>query len=184
MRKLFPLIFLLMVMFGMTSCKDAFFVTQRTTFDRSIKEVQNQLAQQGYELSGTNTNTRNEAVVTGQSYTDMGYGFMMENNFITQDTYKFTDSLGNTMNYSLSYQAKQSDDDVSYVDHVELCGCETSNPKDYERMCGDAAVVKQLNNMPKDRQVKVLNKTKTYLAASGIIAFSAVLILCILYGFS
>ena len=183
MRKLFSLL-LMVVLFGMTSCKDTFFVTPRTTFDRSIKEVQYQLAEQGYDLSGTSTNTRNEAVVTGQSYSEVGYGFMMENNFITQDTYKFTDSLGNTMNYSLSYQAKQSDDDVPYVDHVALCGCETSNPKDYERMCGDAAVVKQLNNMPQDRQVKVLNKTKTYLATSGIIAFAAVLILCILYRFS
>ena len=183
MRKLFSLT-LMVVLFVMTSCMDNIYMTQRTTFDRSIKEVQNQLAQQGYDLSGTSTNTRNEAVVTGQSYTDVGYGFMMENNFITQDTYKFTDSLGNTMNYSLSYQAKQSDDDVPYVDHVELCGCETSNPRDYERMCGDAAVVKQLNDMPKDRQVKVLNKTKTYWAASGIAAFAAVLILCVLYRFS
>ena len=182
MQKLFTLL-LFTVMFGMTSCMDTFYVTQRTTFDRSIKEVQYQLAEQGYDLSGTSTNTRNEAVVTGQSYSEFGYGFMMENNFITQDTYKFTDSLGNTMNYSLSYQAKQSDDDVSYVDHVELCGCETSSPKDYERMCGDAAVVKQLNNMPKDRQVEVLNKTKTYLATSGIIAVSAILLLCILYRF-
>lgn len=185
MKKVCLLFLLLIVLFGMSSCMDQFYVTQKSSFDRSIKTVQTQLAQQGYELSGTSTNTRNETVVTDRSYSsDFGYGFWMDNKFITQDTYKFTDSLGNTMSYSLSYQAKQTDDEVSYVTNVELCGCETSNPKDYEKMCGDEAVVKQFNNMPKDRQIRVKNKTKTYWAASGITAVTAILLLCILYRFN
>ena len=93
---------------------------------------------------------------------------MMENNFVTQDTYRFSDADGNTMNYSVSYSAKQTSDGIPYVENLELCGCETSNPKDYERLCGNNSVVKQINDVPKDQKVEKLNVMNTTLAITGI----------------
>ena len=72
------------------------------------------------------------------------------------------------MNYSVSYQAKQTQEGIPYVENVELCGCETSNPKDYDRLCGQSSVVKQINSVPKDQEVKIVNETKTYFAAGGV----------------
>lgn len=148
---------------------DTYYVTKKTTFDNAISSVQSQMASQGFSSTGSNTNTRNETVVTGVSYSRYtGYGSAMANNFITQDTYRFADTLGNTMNYSVTYSAKQTTDGVPYVENLELCGCETSNPKDYEKLCGNESVVKQINDVPKDQKVEKLNVMNTTLAITGI----------------
>lgn len=169
MRKLW-LFFSLAVVLGMTSCMDTFYVTQRTTFDAAIKSVQSQMANRGYYLNGSSTNTRNEAVVTDVSYSRYsGYGTAMANVFITQDTYRFADSLGNTINYSVSYQAKQTKEGTQFVENVELCGCETSDPKEYEQLCVQEVKLKQLNDLPKDQKIRIPNVTNTLLAATGIL---------------
>ena len=168
MRKIY-LFSLLSVVFCMTSCMDTYYVTKKTTFDNAISSVQSQIASQGFSSTGSNTNTRNNLYAAGTSYSKYtGYGTMMENNFVTQDTYRFSDADGNTMNYSVSYSAKQTSDGIPYVENLELCGCETSNPKDYERLCGNNSVVKQINDVPKDQKVEKLNVMNTTLAITGI----------------
>ena len=72
------------------------------------------------------------------------------------------------MNYSVSYQARRTAQGEAFVENIELCGCETSNPKDFERMCGDESVVKQFNSLPKDQMVKRINAVNTYLVGGGI----------------
>ena len=154
----------------MTSCMDTYQVTKKATFDRTIQSVQSQMAQNGFSSTGSSTNTRNETVVTGVSYSKYtGYGSAMANNFITQDTYRFTDTLGNTMNYSVSYSAKQTKDGEPYVENIEVCGCETSNPKDYEKLCGRYGLVNKINNIPKDQTIEEVNVLSTTLVLSGIV---------------
>lgn len=149
---------------------DTYQVTKKTTFDRTIQSVQSQMAQNGFSSTGSSTNTRNETVVTGVSYSKYtGYGTAMANNFITQDTYRFTDTLGNTMNYSVSYSAKQTREGVPYVENIEVCGCETSNPKDYERLCGKYGLLNKINNIPKDQTIEEVNILNTTLVLSGIV---------------
>ena len=148
---------------------DTYYVTKKTTFDEAIRSVQSQMASQGFSSTGSNTNTRNETVVTGVSYSRYtGYGSAMANNYITQDTYRFADTLGNTMNYSVTYSAKQTTEGIPYVENLELCGCETSNPKDYEKLCGNESVVKQINDVPRDLKVEKMNVMNTTLAITGI----------------
>lgn len=149
---------------------DTYYMTRKTTFDNAISSVQLQMASHSFKPTGAKTNTRNEKIVIGVSYTSQaGYGTGMVNNYITQDTYDFADSLGNTMSYSVTYSAKQTDDGIPYVGGVELCGCETSSPEDYERFCGDDSVVKQFNELPKDQKVERINVGNTTLAVSGIL---------------
>lgn len=159
---------------------DTKYVTKKSTFDAAIKSVQTQMADQGYYLNGSSTNTRNEAVVTDVSYSQYsGYGTAMVNNFITQDTYRFVDSLGNTMNYSVSYQAKQTKDGTQFVENVEICGCETSDPKEYEKLCVQEAKVKHLNDLPKDQKIKMPNVTNTLLATTGILLALTLIIISV-----
>lgn len=182
MRKML-FFFLLLSVFVITSCTDTFYMTKKTTFDNAIRTVQAQMSEQGYFLNGTSSNTRNETVVTGVSYSRYtGYGTAMDNNFITQDNYQFTDTLGNTMSFSVSYMAKQTDDGIPYVEDLELCGCETSNPKYYETLCGNESIVKQINDVPKDQKVEKVNVMNTTLAASGIIL--GITLIIVLMGFA
>ena len=175
MRKYYLLF--LFVLFGMTSCMDTYYVTSKATFDNAIRTVQTQMEERGFNLNGTNTITRNEPVVTGVSSSESGFGTAWANNYFTQDTYRFSDSLGNTMNYSVIYKAYQTDEGDSYVVYPEVCGCETSNPKDYDNMCGEESVVKQINNLPKDQTVNKVNLVNTSLAVTGVLAGLSLVIL-------
>lgn len=173
MRKLFSLT-LMVVLFGMTSCMDTFYVTEKTKFDDAVAMVRSQLKEKGFNLTGTNSITRNEPFVTDVT---SSYGLRMDNNYITQDTYRFTDSLGNTMSYSVSYHLKQESKGVPYVQDVEVCGCETSNPKDFETFCDGESEIYQIKNIPKEQTIKQFNYVKT----SGLVAvFGLVLVLVML----
>lgn len=160
---------LLGVLFFFTSCMDTFYATKRSTFDQAIASVQGQLANEGLKSVGSSSDTKNNLYAAGTSYSRYtGYGTLMENNFVTQDTYRFADADGNTMSYSVSYSAKLTSDGLPYVENVEVCGCETSNPKDYERLCGKESSVKQINLIPKDQELKKMNVMNTTLAITGI----------------
>lgn len=168
---------LMCTLFGLSSCMNTFYATKRTTFDQTISSVQGKLANEGLKSVGSNSETRNNLYAAGTSYSRYtGYGTKMENNFVTQDTYRFADDDGNTMNYSVSYSAKQTDSGIPYVENVEVCGCETSNPKDYERLCGNESIVKQINLIPKDQEIKQMDIMGTTLVVSGIAVGATLLI--------
>ena len=169
------------ILFGFSSCVDTYYVTKKSTFDTAIQSVQAEMAQKGFTYIGTTTNTRNETVVTGVSYSKTtGYGTAMANNFITQDTYKFSDSLGRTMNYSVSYQKGETKEGLPYVDDVSVCGCETSVPVDYVKLCGKESEVYQLNDLSKDQKIERVNTLKTTMAFSVPAVFVSLLIVLIL----
>lgn len=145
MRKLY-LLLVLAVVFSMTSCYHTFYTTKKTTYDNAIKSVRLQLSDQGFAFVGNNNTTnvvkpdmeRPGAIITS----------------IQKETYRFADDSGKTMSYSISYGKGESNKGIVFVNDVELCECETSDPNDFERLCGDDAVVKQLSNLPKDQEVK------------------------------
>lgn len=170
------------MMFGLSSCMDTFYVTNKATFDNEIRLIEAKMAERGLSSTGKKTNTRNEAVVSAVSYSRYsGYGTAMENNFITEDTYTFADSLGNTMNYSVSYEAKQTRDGVVYVENIDLCGCEVSNPKEYDKLCGVESPIRRINDMPRDQQIQMVNTTNTTLTIMGVsIAISLLVMLMFL----
>ena len=182
MRKCYLILFL-GVLIGFTSCMDTFYATKQSTFEKALTSVQTQMNNDGYEVVGSNSETKNNVYVSATSYSRYtGYGSKMENNFVTQDTYRFADEEGNTMNYSVSYSAKQTSDGVPYIQDIEVCGCETSNPKDYERLCGHESLVKQINNLPKDQELKQVNVANTTLAITGITIGLTLLITLIALG--
>ena len=171
------------ILFCFTSCMDTFYATKQSTFDKTIASVQGQLATEGLKSVGSSSDTKNNLYASGTSYSRYtGYGTKMENNFVTQDTYRFADDEGNTMNYSVSYSAKQTSDGVPYVENIEVCGCETSNPKDYERLCGNDSFVKQINLIPKDQELKQMNVMNTTLAVTGVTVGLTLLITLITLG--
>lgn len=177
------LLMLLCVLFSFSSCMKTFYATKRTTFEEALTSVQTQMNKDGFKIVGSNSETKNNVYVSAISYSQYtGYGSKMENNFVTQDTYRFADEEGNTMSYSVSYSAKQTNEGVSYIEGIEVCGCETSNPKDYERLCGNESIIKRINSLPKDQEIEQLDVMGTTLAVSGITIGLTLLITMIILG--
>lgn len=157
---------------------DTKYVTSKSDYDKVIDTVKNQLADKGYYINGSSSGTRNEAIVAGVSYSKYtGFGTAVANKFITQDTYKFTDTLGNTMSYSVLYLLKQSDDGISYVEDVEICECETSNPHDYDELCGNQASINRIREIPKNQQIQVLSTGNTIVAIAGVTSCVSIVLL-------
>lgn len=108
-----------------------------------------------------------QSYMKSQGFKTIGYESVWNKRFIDlrQNTYHFADSLGNPMSYSVYYamdEYKKGD----YVYYSELCGCETSNPNDYERFCGEGGVLGQIDELPKDQDITRKKKAET---AVGII---------------
>lgn len=174
---------LLCILFSLSSCMNTFYATKKATFEKALASVQTQMGKDGFKVVGSNSETKNNVYVSATSYSKYtGYGSKMENNFVTQDTYRFADEEGNTMNYSVSYSAKQTKEGVSYIEDIEVCGCETSNPKDYDRLCGNESLVKQINSLPRDQEIKQMNVMGTTLVVSGVAVGISLLITMITLG--
>ena len=131
----------------------------------------------GYYQAGKSTDTRNELTVTGQSYSKYtGYGTKMDNNYFNSETYRFSDTAGNTMNYTISYQLRRSRE-MYYVTNVEVKGCETSNVKDYNKLCGVDAPKNKIESLHADSTIEVEDNESTYLLIGGIVLIATILIL-------
>ena len=169
---------LLVIALGMTSCMDTKYVTKKSTFDQTVSRVQEDMAQQGFKLTGSSTETKNDLVVLGTSYTEKGgYGTELANNFVTRDTYRFTNASGHTASYTVSYLLRETKKGLPYIDAAEVAGCEVSDPADYELICGAKSPIYQINSMERDQAVKVGNNTKTMLLASGLTLGALILLL-------
>ena len=168
------LIFLLFIgCFVFIGCSSPYSVTSSDFFAKEVVKANSEIIEMGYQLSGTETNTKNNLYVKGTSYTPVsGYGTAMGNDFVAIDKYKFTDSKGNTMSYTVSYKLIEEEDvDVISVWNVGIQQCETSNPQDYMRLCGSDSPIKKLTNLPKNIDVgySEVNSPYSWLIVSGIL---------------
>lgn len=165
---------------ALTSCTNTRYATSRLTLDRAVEEVKSDLAQKGYALTGSGSDTKNNIYVEGTSYSKYaGYGTKMANDIVTTDTYRFTNDDGSTMNFTLSYKAQQNAD-LMYVTDVIVAGCETSVPAEYEKLCGPYSSVKKLEKLPQDASYKVTDVVGTTLVATGLGVAAAVVLTLIL----
>ena len=162
MRKLHLLLFLA-VMFSMTSCYNTFNTTKKATYDRAIDSVRLQLSNQGFAYVGKRYSTN---VVASNRERP---GDIITS--VQKETYRFADDSGKTMSYSVSYGKGLSNKGVVFVNDVELCECETSDPNDFESLCGDDAFVNQLSNLPKDQKVQRINFFwSIFFTVNGVVA--------------
>jgi hypothetical protein len=153
----------------LSSCTSTYNVISKAAMDKAIDHVAIELKSKGYYPAGTSTDTKNEVTVTGQSYSKYsGYGTLMGNNYITSDTYRFADTLGNSMDYTVSYQLKNSDG-FYYVTDLQVKGCETSNVREYGNLCGPTSPTKTITNLSPDSSVSLFDANKTYILI-GVLA--------------
>ena len=168
----------LAALFLFSSCMDTKYVTKKSTFDQVITQVSDEMSQQGFDLSGSSSETKNDLVVLRTSHTEeSGYGTELANNFVTRDTYRFTNATGHSISYTVSYMLRETKKGEQYVDAAEIAACEVSDPSDYEKMCGSNSPIYQVNDMEKNLAIKVRNGKKTFYLASGLTLGGLVLLL-------
>lgn len=152
-----------------TSCTTTISVVSKSALENTVAEVGNQLFDNGYTMTGVSNETKNEVSVTGTSYSRFtGYGSAMQNNYWQYSKYMYSDSLNNSVSYSIKYQLKKDYNGKLYVQDLEMTNCEAS--KDYNAICGGNGIVKkniaQTRNNP-DMVATIPNPTGTILGVTG-----------------
>jgi hypothetical protein len=152
----------------MASCTTTVHVTSLKKLNEEVGVVNADIEKEGYKLTGTRSSTGKTSVV-GQSLGIANMGTSP----VTQNTYKFTDGSGKTMQYSLSY-SNESIDSSFYIGSIEVCECETSDPNDYERLC---AKTERINRVPRDKTINLYDGKTTLtavLVGTGIAVLIAI----------
>ena len=149
MKKIYFALILLCGTATLTSCYSTYSGTSYREHLEEIDKIAISLNKEGYELSGKASSTQNNIHVTNVSYsTKSGYGTAMANDYVTTDRYTFINSDGNNVCFEVSYNLRQSFDSILYITNVNIPQCSTSNPKEYNKMCGNNSPIYNITNTP------------------------------------
>ena len=132
-------------------------VTSCSTFDSTLREVQQDLQDQGFTLLSSDSDRRNVNKHAPGYYDNFEHGFSGANSidYVYTNTYLFANDHGDTLTFSVSYQTGGDPAaQTTYVRDVYTSGCQTSNAKNYERLCGAASPIHKLDSMPKNSTVR------------------------------
>jgi len=150
-------ILLICAMAVLAACTGPMYVTSVPTYNKTIDEVVAAIESQGYAFIGKEHDIRN---TTRQSAPPFEGNVNSSNwiplDYVNVDTYRFADSAGNTMSFTVEYRSSNDHTNgmVYYAD-VQTAGCTTSNSNDYERLCGDRSPIRMLDTIQKDMTVKL-----------------------------
>lgn len=166
--------------FMFSSCTTTHTVTSKITFENAKNIIETNLNQNGYNLNGESHDEKNELVSTGVSYSKYsGYGSAISNDYYQFDTYKFCDTAGNTMDYTVKYKVGIADEGYNYVDYIQVVGCNTSKSSDYDKLCnGNYSPSRTFSNLPKDSHKTTTDANATYTAIT-VITILALIASCI-----
>lgn len=104
---------LLAAILSLSSCYTSRNLNTKEELDSNVNNAILYLSSIGFHQNGENLDTKNELVVEGVSYSTVsGYGTRMGNNIVYNDWYSFVNSAGNTVEFTVSYQAWFADQDT------------------------------------------------------------------------
>lgn len=147
-------LFILALVFLLSGCKTTYLVISKESLDREINNVDIELEDRGY----IHSSSRQE----GDEY-----------------IFFYSDSLGNTIEYTLYYKLDiEEHDGLYYVTDLEVKECNSSNPRE----CTKNSQIRNIEELTPDTSIQVYSPEKTRILGicSGIgILGLAVLLLCI-----
>ena len=130
-----------------SGCRTSVKVTSTKAYKKAISEVQSEFSAEGFQMY----DTKRSADIDGSK----------------EDVYKFRDTTGKTMEFTVTYNVK-NDDDVYYVENIQVDKCITSDNNDYERMCGDESPIHKVEHLKKDEKISRVSAGKTVFFLVGL----------------
>ena len=154
MIKTIKLLALVLVFSIFSSCKTTYLVISKESLEREIDNIEIELEEKGY----IHSSSRQE----GDDY-----------------IFFYSDSLGNTVEYTLFYKLDIEEyDGLYYVTDLEVKECNSSNPKE----CDKNSSIRNIEELYPDATIQVYSPEKTKLlgicSGAGILVLT-VLLLCI-----
>lgn len=174
------LILLFMAVGFFSSCTTTFMTVSPRSYKSAMNDIDHNITslEGGYQLSGSGSDTKNELVVKGQSYSKhSGYGTLMDNEVSIYDSYTYTDTVGNSIEFQIKRKNNFDYKKQEYIKNIEVVECNCGDKKLYSKICGEGGVVKNIERLKPDQQSKVYDAGKTYTTMIGISAGVALITL-------
>lgn len=156
------ILFAIGIAFVMSSCTNSRFVLSNEGYAEAIERAKESIRNQGYnqiseERSETNTTVPGRLI----EHTVHGHVVDVSQEMVNvkqiYETHLFVDSLGNEMWFRVALRPEGQ-----HLLSVYLDGCQTSNYKDFDKLCGNKSAIKREVSMLKpDTEVKHFSPTKT-----------------------
>ena len=151
-------------------CTTVAHVTSYSAFNRTVKEVADEVEKMGFSLIDVEKTSSKERPLSTRSYSvdnvpsiqsageviqssDLRHGFAenTKSDHIYTDTYHFANSESETMSYAVSYHTGVDlTKGLVFIKDIYISGCEASNPSHHDRLCGDTSPIHRLDSMEKD----------------------------------
>ena len=148
-----------MVATTLASCTTTRYGMKRTTLDVAMDDIKEEYLAKGFYLTSELTGQSISAQISNtRDARNSVYDADLANAKV--DAYSFQDSIGNTLNFAIAYNEALNGNTMYLLD-VNTIGCETSNPKDYESLCGKNSPIAKIKQIPQDEKVKVGDAKKT-----------------------
>jgi hypothetical protein len=163
------------VIFLMSSCTSSRMVLSTEGYRDALDRAKENIRNNGYyqiseEQSETNTTVPGRLVEHKDNGHLVGVTQEMVNIKNVYETHLFVDSLGNEMWFRVALRHEGQ-----HLLRVNLEGFQTSNYKDFERLCGNqSAIRREISMLKPDKEVKRFSLIKT-VGAGALIAVGAVL---------
>lgn len=152
-------------MLMLTSCYTTTNVISKQTFDNAIKETENSINQMGFYKNSESTATNSNVTSTSGIIYMPNVGYIPyhdeKKDETTIDNYSYTDTLGNTVNYSIAYKLKESSDNILYIENPNIVSRTTSNPNQYDKFFGPDSPIEKLKDIPKSDSVSLYDEDRT-----------------------
>lgn len=153
------IIYFMAVVISLSSCTTTRYGMTLASLDDAMDGIKEEYSAKGYYLTSELTG---QAISTqiSNSRDARNSIYMADNANAKADVYSFQDSIGNTLKFSIAYnEALQGN--TMYLLDVSTIGCETSNPKDFELLCGKNSPLAEIKRIPQDKEVVVGDAAKT-----------------------
>lgn len=156
------LMLIVLALFTMSSCTTSLMTVSPEAFSNSLYMIESDLEDNGYYLTGSGEETKNEVVVTGQSYTnEAGYGTKMDNNYITYENQQFTDQYGNKIEFVVKYFKGIDYRGKGYISDIEVVRCNCDKKEVYALACSNQGIVKRRFKIAPDQDSYFYSQGKT-----------------------
>lgn len=157
--------------FIMSGCTNSRYVLSTEGYTDAMDRVKADIASHGYyqiseERSKTNTTVPGQLIEHKDNGHLVGVTQEMINITNVYETHLFVDSLGNEMWFRVDLRPEEQ-----HLLRVNLDGCQTTNYKDFEKLCGNqSAIRKEISMLKPDKEVKRFSLIKTVGAGALVTA--------------
>lgn len=152
--------YFMLITITLTGCTTTKYGMTRAALDDAMEDVKSDYYAQGYYLISEHLEQVMSTQIISNTRDARNSMYMADNVNTKVDEYSFQDTIGNKLKFAIAYNEAYQGNTMYLLD-VNTIACETSNPMDYEPLCGKKSPLARIRQIPQDQEVIVGDAAKS-----------------------